>query len=69
LITNIVGLLQSTEVEEVLPTEVWVHFLCNKGIESIQHGEMIAILMYELFLGCVGLNLSFSGTMENIWYT
>jgi hypothetical protein len=69
LVSYIIRLLQCSEVQEVLPAEVRVHFLGDESVERIQHSQMVSILMDEFFLGGISFNLGFSRTMENVWNT
>ena len=66
LITDVVGLLQSTEVQVVVPAPVLVHIVLFEHIEDVEECDMVTVLVSKFRLFSVSdLDLVF-GTQENI---
>jgi len=69
LVSDVISLLQSPEVEIVLPAPVWILSLHDEGIEGVEHGQVISILVYKLPLRTIAFDLLVFWSMENSWNT
>lgn len=69
LISDVVGLIESSEVKVVGPAPVSVHPVAHKSVESVEHGQVVSILVDELPLCIIGFNLLFLWSKENIGNT
>jgi len=53
LIPDVIGLFQGAKVEEVGPAPVRVHSFDGKRSESVQQGQVVAVLVNKLSLALV----------------
>ena len=68
LVLDVVGLLESPIVDEVVPAPVRVHSVLHKLIVCLEHSQVVSIVVKELPACVVSLVLGLSRSHKDIWH-